>query len=431
LRVAKDVERSGSRWIVPVAAAVLGVAALGFWLVRARPAADADQVWQDAESDFRAGRHEVAEASIARLETLRPPTTLDWFLKAQVAMVHQREDEAIADLAKVPDHDPMGAQARLLAGQIELRRRHAGAAERSLIAATKLDPTLVQAHRELVYIYGMLLRRRELRAEFLTLSEISTLTFENVFHWCLTRNTIWEPGELTRELNDYVKADPTDRWSRLALAENLRQIGRRNEAEQVLSVVAADDPDALPVRVHLALDRGDDEAAEALLKQGPPDHAELARLRGRFALAHRDGAAAVLHFRKAYAAEPDHRDSVVGLGQALTLIGKYEEAAPFIAEARDIDALGALVQRAATVSVSVRPTATDAERQDPALLHALGAACEKVRRLPEARAWYRLAILANPLDSEAQKALYRLYSSEKPGTVEAPKAAGSAADQQP
>jgi hypothetical protein len=42
------------------------------------------------------------------------------------------------------------------------------------------------------------------------------------------------------------------------------------------------------------------------------------------------------------------------------------------------------------------------------LLRALGAACEKIHRLPEARAWYRLAIDANPLDTEAQKALFRL-----------------------
>ena len=47
-------------------------------------------------------------------------------------------------------------------------------------------------------------------------------------------------------------------------------------------------------------------------------------------------------------------------------------------------------------------------RGDAALLRALGAACEKIHRLPEARAWYRLAIDLNPLDPVAQKALYRL-----------------------
>jgi hypothetical protein len=41
-------------------------------------------------------------------------------------------------------------------------------------------------------------------------------------------------------------------------------------------------------------------------------------------------------------------------------------------------------------------------------MRALGAACEAVHRLPEARAWYNLAVQANALDAEAQKALYRL-----------------------
>lgn len=416
MKVVKAVERRSKRWVAPFLVGALGAAALLVWVVRARMYVDPDRLWSKAERDFAAGLYDQTEAELRRLETIRQPTSLDRILKAQLAMAHKQDDAAIVELARVPDGDPMAPQARLLVGQLELRRQHASAAEKAFRAALELDPKLVQAHRELVYIYGMLLRRRELRAEFLALSELSTLTFDNVFHWCLTRNSMWEPNEITKELERYLKADPADRWSRLALAENLRQVGRRDEAMKTLEMLPANDPDALTIRVSVSLDRGDDETAETLLKAGPRDHPELARLRGRFALAHRDGAAAVEHFRNALAAEPDHRDALLGMGQALTTVGKNEEAAPYLAAARDIDALGVLVQRAG--NISVRRSSTVAERSDPEFLHALGAACEKAKRIPEARAWYRLAILADPLDTRAQKALYRLQDAGKTAAAE-------------
>ncbi len=126
----------------------------------------------------------------------------------------------------------------------------------------------------------------------------------------------------------------------------------------------------------------------------------MARLRGKVALAHHDGRAAVRHFRAAIAAQPDDRDTVFGLGTALALAGERALALPFLRDAQAHDTLGALLTRAAN----------PANHRDPAALRALGAACEAIRRLPEARAWYSLAVQTDPLDNEAQKALYRLRS---------------------
>jgi predicted Zn-dependent protease len=229
------------------------------------------------------------------------------------------------------------------------------------------------------------------------------MTFDNVFHWCLTRNTVWEPHERANDLKKWVAADANDRWSRVALAETLRQIGRRDEASKLLSVLAESDPDARAVRARIALDRGDDRAVEATLADEPADHPELARLRGWFALAHRDGPAAVRHFRAAFAAEPDDRNTVFGLGTALTLVGDRVGAEPFLRELKAHDSLGALMTRAAN----------PANHKDAALMRALGSACEAVHRIPEARAWFNLAVQSNPLDDEAQKALYRLRRKDE------------------
>jgi predicted Zn-dependent protease len=119
----------------------------------------------------------------------------------------------------------------------------------------------------------MLLRRRQLNEHFQALARLAPMTFGDVFSWCLTRNTVWEPHERAEDLRRFVAADPDDRWSRAVLAETLRQIGRREEAATVLSVLPESDPEARAVCARLALDRGDNRAVEAILAGGPADHA--------------------------------------------------------------------------------------------------------------------------------------------------------------
>jgi tetratricopeptide (TPR) repeat protein len=381
-------------------AVIIAIGALGAWGAWKREGTDPDRIRQEVEINVRSGRYEHAAVSLAKL---RNPSARDYLLKAQVAKALSHPDEALADLAKIPDSDPAAPQARLLAGQIELRRNRVRLAEEALLVALKLDPTLVQAHRELLYIYATLLRRRELNEHFRALDRLTPMTFDNVFHWCLTRTTVWEPHERAEDLKKYVAADPEDRWSRVALAETLRQTGRREEAANLLSVLPESDPDSSAVRARIALDRGDDRAVEAILAGGPADHPELARLRGWIALSHRDGPAAVQYFRAAYAAEPDDRNTVFGLGTALALVGDRAAAAPFLRDSKAYDTLGALITRAAN----------PANQKDTALMRALGAACEAIHRLPEARAWFNLAVQTNPLDEEAQRALYRLRKKDK------------------
>jgi tetratricopeptide (TPR) repeat protein len=381
------------RWVA--GALIVGTGALGAWGTWTRRGVDPGRIRQQTEADLKAGRYEQAAAGLARLRDLTPR---DYFLKAVVAQELRHPDQALAELARIPDNDPAAPTARLLAGKIELRRDRLQRAAAALLAAIALDPTLVQAHRQLIYIDGILLRRRELNEHFQALARLAPMTFDEVFSWCLTRNTVWQPHERVQDLKRFVAADPGDGWSRAALADALRQIGRREEAAQVLSVLPDSDPDARAVRARIALDRGDDRAAKAILAEGPADHAELARLRGQLALAHGDGPAAVRNFRAAYAALPDDRYIVFGLGTALAFVGDHAAAAPFLRDSKAYDTLGALLTRAAN----------PASHNDAGLMRALGAACESVHRLLEARAWYNLAVQANPLDEDAQRALYRL-----------------------
>ena len=88
----------------------------------------------------------------------------DALMLARLAMATGRTNEALGALARVSDDHPAAAQARLWEGQLELRRHRARAAESSLRRAIAIDPRLVEARRELVYLYGMQRRCDELSA---------------------------------------------------------------------------------------------------------------------------------------------------------------------------------------------------------------------------------------------------------------------------
>ena len=259
---------------------------------------------------------------------LRPPTPLDWMLRPQSPSARDRGTRPSRP-CEVPDDHSMAAQARLIAGQVELRRGRApGGRECCYEAAIRLDPKLVQAHKELIYIYGILLRRPELNAEFLALSKLAPMTFDNVCTGASTRNSAWEPGELTKQLEGYVKTDPDDR--RLALWRWPRtsgQLDRRDEAAKVLDASATPTRTPAPCGFASPSTSATTRRPRPCSRRDRPTTPTWPGSAGKLALARRTVPAAVAAFRAAYKADPDHRDALFGLGQALAMTGETEAAA--------------------------------------------------------------------------------------------------------
>jgi hypothetical protein len=73
--------------------------------------------------------------------------------------------------------------------------------------------------------------------------------------------------------------------------------------------------------------------------------------------------------------------------------------------ARQLETLNTLIQRAATPR----------GREDLALIRDLGAVSASLGHTAEARAWYGVAIARDPLDSESQRARFRLSEQDNPG----------------
>ncbi|WP_165219125.1 tetratricopeptide repeat protein [Aquisphaera insulae] len=386
---------------IALACLIVGLVLIGRVM---RKPVDADRVWQAGQEALREERFDDAESALRTLEKLRPPTPIDWLFRAQVELARDRLDPALDSLSHIPDGHEMAPQARMMAGRVELKRHRARDAERLFREASRLDPKLAAAHRELIYILGYQLRRTELAAEFLALSKLTDLTFQNAFDWCLLRNATWEPDSALPELEKFMEADPDDHWSRLAAAENYRRMGKNDEAEKAIATLPESDPKVQALRVLMAIDRHEYDRAEELLANGSADEPELARLRGRLALARHDVEGAVRSFRVAYEKMPEDHDALFGLINALSLKGDDKAVGPLRQHSHAMEKVNTLIQRAA-----------NNKERTPALVKQLGAACIDAELFPEARAWYRLSIQADPLDQEAQQALSQIEGRLHPG----------------
>jgi tetratricopeptide (TPR) repeat protein len=325
----------------------------------------------------------------------RPLTIVERLGQAQEARERGRIDEALSVLDGICDTDPAAALIWRTRGLLEFERDRARPAEAALLRALALDSKLQDARRDLVNLYTIEARTRELRHQLQALSEAGSLSFSDLYLWCLGRRLEVGHAEIAARLERMLANDPDDRSVRLALVENLRRLGRLDEADALLTPLDTGDSRAVAARALLSLDRGDVDGAQRFLAECANDDPSLAQLRGRLALAQADPAAAA-RFRTALLTEPEDRDSLFGLGQALRLTGQPEAAKPYLQAAYDRDHLEWLVQNACSLD----------KRDDPAVLRAVGDACRSLHRLPEARAWYRLALAHNTADADLQKSLF-------------------------
>ena len=71
-------------------------------------------------------------------------------------------------------------------------------------------------------------------------------------------------------LSAIVSNDPADRLSRLALATNYRMLREFAQAEATLEPLSDSDADARVIRVQIAMDRADFDAAVNLRRMDPP-----------------------------------------------------------------------------------------------------------------------------------------------------------------
>jgi tetratricopeptide (TPR) repeat protein len=222
------------------------------------------------------------------------------------------------------------------------------------------------------------------------------------FAWCQSFCRIWDPSAPRAPLSEAVAFDPADRWSRLALASSFQLTTELDQAEATLEPLPDSDPDARAMRAEIAIGRGNVDQAEALVKEGPPDHVRLNVIRGRLQAGyHKNPRQAAEFFRAAVQKGPEDRDAIHGLGYALERLGD-PDGKEFIRIASLHDALSRKIKDSvATINTNMK------------IFDELGEICEALKRFAEARIWFELAIKRDPTDSQAQTALARLNENAR------------------
>src|SRR5579864_380649 len=228
----KSLLRRARSWTI-AGVILLGVGAVVI-AARGRPEWDPETLANQVKEAINSQHWSRAESLLNRLAARRTPTSADKLLRAEVESDLGRADVALTILGGLPESDPLAPRARLLASQIERRRDRMRLAEAWLLESLRLDPKLIQARRELVYLYGMQARRAEMNAQFLALSELLPLYHDDMLLWTSSHEDIWIQSTIIPDLERFLAADPEDRWSRLALAEVLLVEGDLDRSETLL-----------------------------------------------------------------------------------------------------------------------------------------------------------------------------------------------------
>ena len=384
--------------------ACLGLA-LALLLSRtSRFAEDPELIYEQALALVEAEQFDQAESVMQRLRKSRLPTVLDHGLQARVDIAKGRVDQAIDNLSVIPDDHPLAGWARLRCGQLERSRMRFRKAENWLQETLRIDENSVEARRELVYVYGMQLRRSVLHDQFRKLNRLTTLKAKEIWVWCMVRDLAWwHPEEHIPILERAIGVDAEDYWSRIALAEVLRRQGHTDQAMLMLEQSPVDRIELLAKRLELLLDQQDLEQVQKSLEKIPLNEPNVATLRGRLAMSNGDTKSALKFFELSEEFESGKREVIANLGQALLQAGDQKKGKIYLQKAGQIDKLNnMLLQLEKTIESSGVET-----------WRTLGSTCESADRLAEARAWQSLIIANNPFDQTAQTAVFRIDEKMK------------------
>ena len=369
-----------------------------------RFAEDPELIYEQALALVEAEQFDQAESVMQRLRKSRLPTVLDHGLQARVDIAKGRVDQAIDNLSVIPDDHPLAGWARLRCGQLERSRMRFRKAENWLQETLRIDENSVEARRELVYVYGMQLRRSVLHDQFRKLNRLTTLKAKEIWVWCMVRDLAWwHPEEHIPILERAIGVDEEDYWSRIALAEVLRRQGHTDQAMLMLEQSPVDRIELLAKRLELLLDQQDLEQVQKSLEKIPLNEPNVATLRGRLAMSNGDTKSALKFFELSEEFESGKREVIANLGQALIQAGDQKKGKTYLQKAGQIDKLNnMLLQLEKTIESSGVET-----------WRTLGSTCESADRLAEARAWQSLIIANNPFDQTAQTAVFRIDEKMK------------------
>ena len=323
-------------------------------------------------------------------------------------------NRAIEQLEKIQGEDKLASLARLNEGRLHfIRTRLASKAEVSLKKSVAIDPKQTEAWALLASIYDIQNRLPERDQCYAKLDELSSLNRDQLIHWTCRRRPdagIREIGEL---LGAFVKADPTDSISALALADHLRLQGDFESASKLTEKVLENQSDntilisSQILNAEIAWDRGDLNLTEKILSEAKAkmEIKHDATLQSRF---YRISSLIQISRKSYQRAESDLNQALKNkpldreINQLIVQVQRFQKqpelARKYESQLNQIDRLEDLAQKS-TASLY---------RDDKLWLEKIADIAAQSGRDQVAMAWLRQILVKDPLNSEIQKKIYQI-----------------------
>ena len=354
--------------------------------------------------------YDAASAAVGRISSL-PDDKLKPTDRLQLANFfdfQNQPEQAIEQLRKIPDQDKNAAQARLGEGRLHLvRTRRASLAEMQLKRAVELDPNSVMGWAQLSNLYDIQNQIEQRDACYRQLDERSGLSRDQLLLWTSDRRPDAVQREIGQILQLFIKAEPDDAISALALADDLRRRGELEAAQNAIKPYTADPnmPAFAILESEILMDQGDTaQAQNALNRVKLVDIKQndillrYHRQMGRVLFGLNQFAKAAESLKNAVEHDRHDRESYQLLIQILKLQKSPADAAVFEIQLKRMDHLEDLAQKAMATL----------HRDDPAWLEQVAAAAAELGRYDVARAWLRQILAKDPLNQKIQAAIFQL-----------------------
>ncbi|HLJ11288.1 MAG TPA: tetratricopeptide repeat protein [Planctomycetaceae bacterium] len=205
------------------------------------------------------GQKEQAIEKFDQLLQRNPHESMALLYRGQLARDAGDVQAATEFWKRVPDEPAhLGGTARFLEGTLLLEANRARAAEAAFLKAIELNPKYVKSHERLLKLYAAQLRPPDIKHELDAIHQFRPWTLDELYELVYLTELSTNKAKTIPLLEKFVKADPDDLNSALALARYYLRDDRAGEAAGLLRRAAGQNPKDATTQAYLA---------EALLAQ--------------------------------------------------------------------------------------------------------------------------------------------------------------------
>lgn len=360
-----------------------------------------------------------ARAALDRQDTALAVTRLDSILsrdpshgparlyRGQIARDAGELEAALRHWATVDDQPPTtGAMARYFQGTLLMQLHRAREAEVILRRAAELNPAYLPPHERLVELYVSHMRRDETRRELTEVGRLRPWKIDELVMYTVAGERVTPVDEGISLMQEFLKVDPDDLTSGLALARYYSVGDRAEDALELLQRLAIrfpDDERIVALQADELLRRRDLAAVRLVLATCPLTprcHVSFWHSYGKYWFENGDWIKAADCLREVVARDQENLPALYQFGTALARSGHPEQATLHLQRSELLDKL----QREA-----LRIPRRD-RRQAGALLPIVLETARllvEVERFAEAAWWYDQACALDPLNAAARSGLER------------------------